>query len=328
MSKKKKVIIVIIFILSIFTTFAFTYKFHDEIGILKSYVVNIIHGKTGIHKNAELINDLNTLQDENDAWYTKYHFISHSGGGINGKEFSNSLEAWNLAYENGNRVFDADMMFTNDRKLIVKHEGRNLELDSTPMKESHVVIDGNGILQYQYMCTDDISYDNYMNSKIYHKYTPIDCEMLIEYMYTHKDLYIAPDMKDDIEESYNYLYEMAIKKDMSEILDRIIVPVYDVDSYKKVNSIYNFKSYIFKQYINNPQNYYDQVKFMLENNIHVLNVSQDYMSDSEIQEIEKKGIHIYVAVVNNISDMNYYKELGVDGFVSDYLYEADWDIHK
>ncbi len=325
MLKKKTIIITIIFILSIFTTFIITYKFHDEIGALKSYVVNIIHGKKDIHKNAELINDLKTLQDEDNAWYTKYHFISHSGGGIDGKAYSNSLEAWNLAYEKGNRVFDADMMFTNDKKLIVKHEGQNLELDSKPMKESNIVIDGNG-LQYRYKETDNISYDDYMNSKIYHKYTPIDCEMLIDYMYNHKDLYIAPDMKDDIEESYNYLCDLANKKNMTEVLDRIIVSVYDIDSYKKVSSIYNFKNYTFRQYINNPQNYYDQVKFMIENNIHVLNVSQDFMSDNEIQEIEKKGIHIYVAVVDNISDMNYYKDLGADGFVSNYLYESDWDI--
>ena len=216
------------------------------------------------------------------------------------------------------------MMFTNDKKLIVKHDGINLELTSKPMQESSINIDGNGLVQYHMENSDNISYSKFMNGKIYNKYTPIDCDMLIEYLNNHPDLYISLDMKDDIEESYKYVYKIAKDKDMLETLNRIIVSVYNMESYKKVNSIYKFKNYTFRQYKGNPQNYYDIVKFMIENNIHVLNVSKEYMNDKKIKEIEAKGIHVYVAVVDYISDMNYFIEKGADGFVSNWLYENDW----
>lgn len=321
MTKKKKIILIISIILIILLTNVITYKMHNQLQIFKDKIIN---NNAYIYKDSNLIKNLDALKDEEDAWYTKYHFVSHSGGGIEGKIFTNSLEAWNLSYKNGNRVFDADMMFTTDKKLIVKHNGINLELNSKPMKESSISIDGNGLMQYHIDDSDNISYDKYMNSRIYNKYTPIDCEMLIEYLNSHKDLYVAIDMKDDIEESYKYVYEIAKKKEMIETLDRIIVSVYDIESYKKVNSIYNFKNYTFRQYKGNSQNYYKLVKFMIENNIHVLNVSQDFMTDKEIKEIEKKGIHVYVAVVDYISDMKYYKKMGASGFISNWLYESDW----
>lgn len=321
MSRKKIIIIICLFILSILLTFVVTYKMHDELKQLKELLTN---NEKYIYKDSNLIKELPSLKDENDAWYTKYHFISHSGGGIEGKTFTNSLEAWNLSYVNGNRIFDADMMFTADKKLIVKHDGINLELTSKPMKESFINIDGNGLTQYNIDDSENILYDEYMSSKIYNKYTPIDCDMLIEYLNEHQDLYIALDMKNDITESYKYIYKTAEKNNMLDALDRIIVSVYDSESYEKVNSVYNFKNYAFRQYKGNPQNYYQQIKFMIENNIHVLNVSQDFMEDEEIQEIENKGIRVYVAVVDYISDMNYYKNKGASGFVSNWLYESDW----
>jgi len=43
----------------------------------------------------------NPLEDESDAWYTKYHFIAHGGGGIDGMLYTQSLEAWEQSYKNG-----------------------------------------------------------------------------------------------------------------------------------------------------------------------------------------------------------------------------------
>ena len=99
---------------------------------------------------SEKIEELAILDDEENAWYTKYQFISHAGGGIDGKLYSNSLEAWELSYSNGNRVFDSDMMFTKDGELVLRHENINLELDDTLIKNTNTDYDGNGMFKNVY----------------------------------------------------------------------------------------------------------------------------------------------------------------------------------
>ena len=55
-------------------------------------------------------------------WYKKYHIISHGGGEIGGKCNTNSAEAWEKSYLKGNRIFDADLAFTGDHILVLRHE--------------------------------------------------------------------------------------------------------------------------------------------------------------------------------------------------------------
>ena len=124
------------------------------------------------------------------------------GGGINGKLYSNSLEAWNLSYKNGNRVFDADLMFTTDGQVVLRHENSdNLELSEKIISKSAFKITDTGCLE---IIIDDypLTFEEFMDSKIYNKYTPISLEKMIDYMYEHKDLYISVDSKNNIKKIY------------------------------------------------------------------------------------------------------------------------------
>ncbi|MBL4659990.1 MAG: hypothetical protein JKY19_06520 [Alcanivoracaceae bacterium] len=48
--------------------------------------------------------------------------IAHAGGGIDGKNYSNSLEAINLNYSKGFRYFEIDFSWTKDEKLVCIHD--------------------------------------------------------------------------------------------------------------------------------------------------------------------------------------------------------------
>ena len=328
MKNKKTIIIVLIAIfLSSVLTFLVSYKWHDTIKRLRnSYVEK--REVSFINENINDIKKLKTLKDEPDAWYTKYHFVSHAGGGINGKLYSNSLEAWNLSYENGNRVFDADLMLTTDGQVILRHENNdNLELNENIISKSVFSITDTGCLE---ITTDDypLTFEEFMNSKIYGKFTPISLENMIDYMYEHKDLYISVDAKDGIKKIYKKLYDTAVAKDKVEILDRIIVNIYNKKLYKDLKKIYNFKNYNVRQYINNPQNYYELAKFCVKNDIHVINISKKFITADEIKVLSEKGIHVYVAVIDYLSDLNYYKDKGATGVITNWLYENDWEINR
>src|SRR5690606_12167557 len=49
-------------------------------------------------------------------------FIAHAGGGINGDVYTNSLEALNLSYEKGFRLFELDIIKTSDNVFVAAHD--------------------------------------------------------------------------------------------------------------------------------------------------------------------------------------------------------------
>lgn len=256
----------------------------------------------------------------------KISFHFSFGGGIEGKIYSNSLEAWNLSYDNGNRIFDADLMFTTDGKIVLRHENSdNLELNDTIISKSKFKITDTGCLE---IIIDNypMSYADFMDSKIYSKYTPMSLEDMIDFMFEHKDLYVAVDSKDDVTTTYKYLKEKAYERNKADILDRIIVSVYNQKTYDEIRAIYNFKNYTIRQYVNEPHNFYELAEFCIKNSIHTINISKKYINNDEINILKEKGIHVYVAIADYISDMKYYKNKGASGVITNWLYESDWNL--
>lgn len=280
-----------------------------------------------MHKENVQLDEQFSLMDEEDAWYTKYHFISHAGGGKNGRIYTNSLEAWENSYEMGNRVYDADMAFTSDGVLVLRHSwGDNLEQGDCSMRESYHIVDENGQIQYIDVTSDNelVTYMEFMSRKIFYSYTPMSCEDMIRFMDEHEDLYVACDMKDDVEQSYQYIVDRAVELSKEDVLDRIIVNLYDYDFYDKIMDIYPFKNVTMRQHYVQPNNYYELIDFCLTNDIHVVNLSSCYIEDYGVQLLRSKGIHVYVAITDYISDMKDYYVLGADGAVTNWLYEDDW----
>jgi glycerophosphoryl diester phosphodiesterase len=48
--------------------------------------------------------------------------IAHAGGGFNGQNYSNSLEALELNYSKGYRYFEIDFSWTSDQQLVCLHD--------------------------------------------------------------------------------------------------------------------------------------------------------------------------------------------------------------
>lgn len=56
-------------------------------------------------------------------------FIAHAGGEINGKRYSNSLNALNNSYKNGFKLFELDIIETSDGYYVAGHDWINLKRD-------------------------------------------------------------------------------------------------------------------------------------------------------------------------------------------------------
>lgn len=58
----------------------------------------------------------------NDARINPHRYIAHAGGQIDGRRYTNSREALDLAYENGLRLFEFDLIKTSDGRLVAAHD--------------------------------------------------------------------------------------------------------------------------------------------------------------------------------------------------------------
>lgn len=69
-------------------------------------------------------------------WYT-YHSVAHAMGGLDGKDYLNSIDGFYPAYEKGYRIFEMDILLTSDNVAVGKHRwGWNLSDPTTKKGEA------------------------------------------------------------------------------------------------------------------------------------------------------------------------------------------------
>lgn len=245
-------------------------------------------------------------------WSEEYKVISHALGGIDGKDCTNSFEALEYSYENGQRVVEADFCFTSDGVLVLQHywkddSGKDELLGNAPTLEE------------------------FKQTAILGSYTPMTAEELIIYMSSHKDLYLVTDVKHKIksttfEEAMEEFVETAKRIDAS-VLKRVIVQIYRGKDYYQMEKIYPFYNYIFTLYKgeNAYRNQYGKVADFCNNHgISVVTMPAKWIEDqADIKELTENDIRVYVHTVNEYEQAVKMLEFGVNGIYSDYLYERD-----
>lgn len=242
-------------------------------------------------------------------WVKNNIFIAHALGGILGNTYTNSLDAFNYNYSNGFKLFETDLILTNDRKLVLRHEwsdsfNKQLEQD-IPINK----IDKPLTLQ------------EFKSLKIHKYMEPMTFEDLVKLMSIHKDMYIITDTKETdknvIKEQFTKIVETTKKYD-TNILKRIIPQFYNEDMYYEIKGIYNFDSYIYTLYMTNTSN--EQViNFMVENGLKVVTMSPYRISKEFVAELNEKGIFTYTHTINSMLDVKTYQGIGIHGFYTDYI---------
>ena len=262
-----------------------------------------------MHRPETDISHLQAFSSTGDEWFSKYHFIAHNGGIINGRLSSDSREAWEFSYSRGLRIIDVNLNFTADNHLVVRH-GWDNDLDQAYFPRQP-------------------DYQEFKAEKIFMKYTPLDAEDLVNFMLSHSDLYAAIDSKQKPEKIYSALVNTARSMKAEEILSRIIVSLYNMNEVHDIKAIYPFKHFVLRQYFT-LHNWYTLADFCLKNDVRVVNVWNTVIDrDPEgIKILTSKGIRVYSAVVNSLKQMQAHKDLGITGAVSDYLSESDWELLK
>jgi len=100
------------------------------------------------------------------------HFIAHAGGSIDGINYTNSLEALELSYSKGCKMFELDLVLTADGKIVASR----------------------GILNK--------TEAEFMAQRIAGKYTPMNMESINLWFENHPDAILVTDKFDDPERIY------------------------------------------------------------------------------------------------------------------------------
>jgi len=217
------------------------------------------------------------------------------------------LEAFLENYERGYRTFEVDLDVTSDGEVVLRHDW------DQPLQEN---------ISAQNVPT----LEEFLSIPILGKYTPMSFKDLCEIMKTYPDIWIVTDSKytekEEVEKQFRAMVETAEELEAADILDRLVIQIYNESMLEVLKSIYPFKSYIFTLYQrwdNTPEQFVEIARWCVNNRIDCITMN-DWRATEEILMIAARyDIDIYVHTINDIDDAKYFLERGVKGIYTDSL---------
>lgn len=241
------------------------------------------------------------------------YMISHAMGGIDGYSYSNCLEGFLENYEEGHRIFEVDMELTSDGKIVLWH-GWNRQFCSKYRKDRTP------------------TYTEFMNSRIYDEYTPMDLEALLKLMDQYPDVRIITDSKHSsstiVKKQFKAIVSTAKRLGIPEVLDRFIVELYTKDMYKVVEGIHHFKEYILTLYkllgkAPSKSRLQNLASFCRKNGINTIAMYAKWWNPKYTGYVKSYGIDLALYTVNDPDEAQEYFNEGVNALFTDFLPPLD-----
>lgn len=225
-------------------------------------------------------------------------YIIHAAGEIEGYTTTNSLEALEKSYGDGNRLIEIDFNFTSNLYAVCVHDW------------NHAIMPG-----FDKEKTKRPTVKQYRNTKIYGKFSPLELESLAEYMKEHEDLYIITDCKE-----YNVVLARKIKEEYPALMDRFIVQVYSEKDYREISQ-FGYDKIIFTLYDLDWKTKTDTdylINFAKEHKLFAYTFPHELCAiDGYVDELLKCGIPLFVHTVNDNQLQQKYFDMGISGIYTD-----------
>lgn len=247
--------------------------------------------------------------DKEKKFILEQRFIAHALGGIDGKKYTNSLEALNEGYDNGIKLFEVDLSMTSDNVMVARHDWDEFlykQLEQEPKNDKY----------------EPLTEEEFKSMRINNIYTPLTFEELLMIMEEKKDLFIVLDTKSTTYDEIKVEYEYIVKKTKEinpKLLNRIIPQIYNRDMLTTINEIYKFKNIFYTLYqdgINNE----DLIEFINANkSVIAIIMHEGRYSEELIESLNGINVASYVHTINDVELGNKYFNSGVTGLYTDFL---------
>lgn len=241
--------------------------------------------------------------------WENYSIITHALGSLDGFTYLNSRESFINFYDKGCRLFEVDLTKTSDGVWVCRHNWKE-PLGQWEGEERKV-----------------LSSEEFLNTPIYGKYTPMTFEGLLKLLKEYPDAFVMVDSKQysvrnyqRTLEDYAQYREIAINAGIEETLGQIIPEIYNSAMFSGTAQLYKFPSYIYslwQEYSEDELN--DIADFCQTNHIGAVTIYRDYWSE-EIQKIfDEREILVYIYTVNDKAEAVNYRQNGAAGVCTDTL---------
>ncbi|WP_438348934.1 phosphatidylinositol-specific phospholipase C/glycerophosphodiester phosphodiesterase family protein [Paenibacillus sp. FA6] len=242
--------------------------------------------------------------------FADYKLISHAMGSIQNQAYTNSYEAFVANYEQGNRVFEVDLLLTEDHHVVARHEWSQsmttvLQQDDQLPEERQAV---------------PLTSKEFKDSAILGKLAPLDWGDILDLMEDYPDIYIVTDTKEQQPAEILRVMVKEAKQRNPELLERVVPQIYDQPMLKTIQSVYDFPSIIYTLYASTDTDE-EVIDFVQQN--HITGVTMpDYRTNARfVTRLNKAGVLTYVHTINDVADMKKFEKMGVYGFYTDDLTE-------
>ena len=260
-------------------------------------------------------------------------YIIHALGGMNESEsYINSIDTLEIAYSAGYRLFEVDVSFTSDHVLVLAHSGENNVWSRNDWEKRlgqpyPLDPEYEESLEGYDMDKALATYKDFMSFKIQGKYRASDLNDLINFMDTHKDMYVMIDAGHrSYEDTLDY-YKEIVKTagDRTDVLDRMIAGGQTTDMVKAAREAYDFP--IINLYydsddkrekiLSTPEKF---VSYCEDNNIISYSTSAETFNETVGKVLGASSLTGYVFTINSEADAEKCINDGADVIGTDYLW--------
>lgn len=242
--------------------------------------------------------DFVPMKKVENTWYTNNRTVIHASGGIDGLSYTNSQESFLNTIQNGGKVVEIDFDFTSDGYLVCYHLFGDINANMP----------------------EEFTLEEFLNTKIQGKYTPMRAEDVISIMEEHPEVMVSIDTKnEDISKVVKYIVDSCKNE---EVLNRFIVQCFYPGDKTKVKEIYSFPedNYLFAAY-KDTKNPYKVMETCYKEKFNVVVVKNGIWSNETLDLFAAKNIYVYVYTVNRTDIADNTINNGVYGIYTDFLFD-------
>ena len=241
--------------------------------------------------------------------WENYNIITHALGGLDGYTYLNSRESFINHYDKGCRFFEVDLSQTSDGVWVCRHNWKK------PMG------------QWEGDKKKVLSAEEFLNTPIYGKYTPMSFEDLLKLLDEYPDAFVTIDSKQysvrnyqRTLEDYAQYREIAINAGLEHTLGQIIPELYNSAMYSGTTLVYKFPAYLYslwQEYSIEELN--DIADFCQANQIQAVSLYCEYWSEDVQKIFDERDILVYIYTINDEEKAREYVKAGAKGVCTDTL---------
>jgi hypothetical protein len=272
----------------------------DKVEFIKNNIAELTALNTsGLLRAKTNVFELSKISKHYDFYISDtLRFIAHAGGMINGKKYTNSLEALNASYNKGFRVFELDIIKTSDNHYVAAHDWKNWAK------------------QVGFLGDVPPNLKEFKEHKIYDSYSPLDMNDINKWFLKHPDARLVTDKINEPEKFSSLFIDKS----------RLMMELFDMKAIKEGLQIDSLSVMPSQSVISNLGK--NEIKKLKEMGVLNISVSVNFAkTNSEMMSyIKELGVNSYLYNVNIESWTN-------EKFVLKYfmdnaygLYSDDWQF--